>query len=81
MVDRVEARCSAVLLRALQRASRTAVAKFAWHGREQIGLLTVRGTAIALHDLLSPDEIRDPSPAAGPARPAWRMTRSTRPWP
>ncbi|WP_432038641.1 hypothetical protein [Streptomyces cucumeris] len=37
---------------ALERASRVAVARFAWHGRERLGLLRVRGDAIALHGLL-----------------------------
>ncbi|MER5549915.1 Ku protein [Streptomyces sp. NPDC002589] len=51
-----------VLLRmALERASRVAVVRFAWHGRERIGLLRVRGPVIALHGLLWPDEIRDPA--------------------
>ncbi|MFD4973465.1 Ku protein [Streptomyces sp. NPDC058424] len=51
-----------VLLRqALQRASKMAVARYAWHGRERLGLLRVRGDVIALHTLLWPDEIRDPA--------------------
>ncbi|WP_331716852.1 Ku protein [Streptomyces sp. 3214.6] len=41
-----------VLRHALERASRVAVARFAWHGRERLGLLRVRGDAIALHGLL-----------------------------
>jgi DNA end-binding protein Ku len=41
-----------------------AVAKFAWHGRERLGLLRVRGDVIALHGLLWPDEIRDPAAVA-----------------
>ncbi|WP_281155577.1 Ku protein [Streptomyces sp. HYC2] len=54
-----------VLLRqALQRASKVAVARYAWHGRERLGLLRVRGDVIALHALLWPDEIRDPAPVA-----------------
>ncbi|MFD4977398.1 Ku protein [Streptomyces sp. NPDC058424] len=54
-----------VLLRqALQRASKVAVARYAWHGRERLGLLRVRGDVIALHTLLWPDEIRDPARAA-----------------
>ncbi|MGW1622717.1 non-homologous end joining protein Ku [Streptomyces sp. NPDC002172] len=55
-----------VLRHALQRASRVAVARFAWHGRERLGLLRVRGDVIALHALLWPDEIRDPAAAAPP---------------
>ncbi|MFF9128526.1 Ku protein [Streptomyces sp. NPDC014889] len=54
-----------VLLRqALQRAANVAVARYAWHGRERLGLLRVRGDVIALHTLLWPDEIRDPAPVA-----------------
>lgn len=51
---------------ALERASRVAVVRFAWHGRERLDLLRVRGEVIALHGLLWPDEIRDPA-AAFPA--------------
>ena len=54
-----------VLLRqALQRASKVAVARFAWHGRERLGLLRVRGDMIALYGLLWPDEVRDPAQVA-----------------
>ncbi|MGW7410025.1 non-homologous end joining protein Ku [Streptomyces sp. NPDC054833] len=55
-----------VLRHALERASRVAVARFAWHGRERLGLLRVRGDAIALHGLLWPDEIRDPAAVVPP---------------
>ncbi|MEV5084696.1 Ku protein [Streptomyces sp. NPDC056159] len=56
-----------VLLRqALQRASKVAVARYAWHGRERLGLLRVRGDVIALHGLLWPDEIRDPAAVVPP---------------
>ncbi|MFE9454997.1 Ku protein [Streptomyces sp. NPDC006739] len=50
-----------VLRHALARASRVAVVRYAWHGRERLGLLRVRGEVIALHGLLWPDEIRDPA--------------------
>ncbi|MEV6027717.1 Ku protein [Streptomyces sp. NPDC052036] len=50
----------ALLRKALERSSRVAVAKFAWHGRERLGLLRVRDDAIVLHALRWPDEIRDP---------------------
>jgi DNA end-binding protein Ku len=44
-----------VLLRhALQRASKVAVARYAWHGRERLGLLRVRGDVIAMQGLLCP---------------------------
>ncbi|WEO92692.1 Ku protein [Streptomyces sp. FXJ1.172] len=56
-----------VLLRmALERASRVAVVRFAWHGRERVGLLRVRGGVIALHGLLWPDEVRDPAAVVPP---------------
>ncbi|MEU8586032.1 Ku protein [Streptomyces sp. NPDC048664] len=54
-----------VLLRkALARTSKAAVAKFAWHGRERLGLLRVRGEALVLHAMRWPDEIRDPGELA-----------------
>ncbi|MFJ6564698.1 Ku protein [Streptomyces sp. NPDC091412] len=56
-----------VLLRqALQRASKVAVARYAWHGRERLGVLRVRGDVIALHGLLWPDEILDPAAVVPP---------------
>ncbi|MER6527293.1 Ku protein [Streptomyces sp. NPDC001508] len=59
-----------LLLGALRRASKVALATSAWHGRERLGPLRVRGEVIALDALLRPDEIRDPAPAApAPARP------------
>ncbi|MGV9562906.1 non-homologous end joining protein Ku [Streptomyces sp. NPDC003480] len=50
----------ALLRKALERSSKVAVAKFAWHGRERLGLLRVRDEAIVLHAMRWPDEIRDP---------------------
>lgn len=50
-----------LLRRALQRSSRVAIAKYAWHGRERLGMLRVIEDAIALHALKWDDEIRDPS--------------------
>ncbi|MEU9283661.1 hypothetical protein AB0D57_02765 [Streptomyces sp. NPDC048275] len=41
-----------------------AVAKFAWSGRERLGLLRVRDDAIVLHAMRWDDEIRDPSELA-----------------
>ncbi|MFD4976303.1 Ku protein [Streptomyces sp. NPDC058424] len=55
-----------VAVAALERASRVAVARYPWHGRERLGLLRVRGDVIALHGLLWPDEIRDPAAVAPP---------------
>ncbi|MCQ9178363.1 Ku protein [Streptomyces sp. IBSBF 2953] len=49
-----------LLRQALQRSSKVAVAKYAWSGRERLGMLRVRGNAIVLHAMHWPDEIRDP---------------------
>ncbi|OEJ21970.1 Ku protein [Streptomyces agglomeratus] len=50
-----------VLLRqALERSSKVAVAKYAWHNRERLGLLRIKEDAIVLHSLKWPDEIRSP---------------------
>ncbi|MGA5142809.1 Ku protein [Streptomyces azureus] len=68
-----------VLRLALERASRVAVVRFAWHGRERLGLLRVRADVIALHGLLWPDEIRDPA-AVVPPPVIWTKTRSGKPW-
>jgi DNA end-binding protein Ku len=45
---------------ALARSSKVAVAKYAWSGRERLGLLRVREDAIVLHAMRWPDEIRSP---------------------
>ncbi|MFF7966781.1 Ku protein [Streptomyces sp. NPDC007903] len=50
-----------LLTKALSRSSRVAVAKYAWGGRERLGLLRVRGDALVLHAMRWPDEIRDPA--------------------
>ncbi|KFG71343.1 non-homologous end joining protein Ku [Streptomyces mutabilis] len=50
-----------LLRQALGRSSRVAIAKYAWSGRERLGLLRVRDEAIVLHAMRWPDEIRDPS--------------------
>jgi DNA end-binding protein Ku len=50
-----------LLRMALDRSSKVAVAKYAWSGRERLGLLRVRDDAIVLHAMRWPDEIRDPS--------------------
>ncbi|HEY6115624.1 MAG TPA: Ku protein [Candidatus Dormibacteraeota bacterium] len=49
-----------LLRQALERSSKVAVAKYAWSGRERLGLLRVRGDVIVLHAMRWPDEIRDP---------------------
>lgn len=60
----VAAKPYALLRKALERTSKVAVAKFAWHGRERLGLLRVRDEAIVLHAMRWPDEIRDPAELA-----------------
>ncbi|MFH8736405.1 MULTISPECIES: Ku protein [unclassified Streptomyces] len=51
----------------LERNSKAAVARFAWRGRERLGLLRIRGTAaIVLHSMRWPHEIRS-SELAPPA--------------
>ncbi|MFD5489457.1 Ku protein [Streptomyces virginiae] len=49
-----------LLRRALQRSAKVAVAKFAWHNRERLGLLRVLDDVIVLAAMLWPDEIRSP---------------------
>ncbi|MFI6103143.1 Ku protein [Streptomyces sp. NPDC051310] len=57
-----------LLREALKRSARVAIAKFAWHNRERLGLLQVLdGDVIALHAMRWPDEIRDSSAVAPPA--------------
>jgi DNA end-binding protein Ku len=50
-----------LLAMALARSSKVAVAKYAWSGRERLGLLRVKDDVIVLHAMRWPDEIRDPS--------------------
>lgn len=50
-----------LLVQALDRSSKVAVAKYAWSGRERLGLLRVRDDVIVLHAMRWPDEIRDPA--------------------
>ncbi|MEV7002203.1 Ku protein [Streptomyces sp. NPDC093982] len=50
-----------LLREALGRSSRVAIAKWAWHGRERLGMLRVRDEALVLHVMYWPDEIRDPT--------------------
>jgi DNA end-binding protein Ku len=49
-----------LLRMALARSSKVAVAKYAWSGRERLGLLRVREDAIVLHAMRWPDEVRSP---------------------
>ncbi|MFJ4585058.1 non-homologous end joining protein Ku [Streptomyces echinatus] len=50
-----------LLVQALSRSSKVAVAKYAWSGRERLGLLRVRDDVLVLHAMRWPDEIRDPA--------------------
>ncbi|MEU6379592.1 Ku protein [Streptomyces sp. NPDC046909] len=49
-----------LLVQALGRSSKVAVAKYAWSGRERLGLIRVRDDVLVLHAMRWPDEIRDP---------------------
>ncbi|MFB8020777.1 Ku protein [Streptomyces rubiginosohelvolus] len=60
----VAAKPYTLLRRALERSSKVAVAKFAWHGRERLGLLRIREGAIVLHSMKWPDEVRNPDELA-----------------
>lgn len=60
----VAAKPYTLLRRALERSSKVAVAKFAWHGRERLGLLRIREGAIVLHSMKWPDEVRSPDELA-----------------
>ncbi|MEW1923157.1 Ku protein [Streptomyces sp. NPDC088360] len=53
-----------LLRKALERNSKAAVAKFAWHGRERLGLLRVQDDVILLHAMKWDDEVRDPKELA-----------------
>lgn len=53
-----------LLRQALERNSKAAIARFAWHGRERLGLLRVKGDVIVLNAMRWPDEIRSPETLA-----------------
>lgn len=59
--EQVAAKPYKLLAQALARSSKVAVAKYAWAGRERLGLLRVRDDVIVLHAMRWPDEIRDPA--------------------
>ncbi|MFE9451599.1 Ku protein [Streptomyces sp. NPDC006739] len=59
--QQVAAKPYKLLVEALRRSSRVAIAKYAWSGRERLGMLRIRGDALLLQELLWPDEIRDPA--------------------
>ncbi|MFG2275837.1 Ku protein [Streptomyces chartreusis] len=50
-----------LLVQALGRSSKVAIAKYAWSGRERLGVLRVKDDVIVLHAMRWPDEIRDPT--------------------
>ncbi|MEU1408198.1 Ku protein [Streptomyces sp. NPDC005728] len=56
-----------LLVQALGRSSKVAVAKYAWSGRERLGLLRVREGVLVLHSMRWPDEIRSPEELYPPA--------------
>ncbi|WP_408996549.1 non-homologous end joining protein Ku [Streptomyces europaeiscabiei] len=60
----VAAKPYTLLRMALERSTKVAVAKYAWSGRERLGFLRVRDDVIVLHQMLWPDEIRDPAQLA-----------------
>ncbi|MFD4749798.1 Ku protein [Streptomyces rubiginosohelvolus] len=60
----VAAKPYTLLRKALERSSKVAVAKFAWHGRERLGLLRIREGAIVLHSMKWPGEVRNPQELA-----------------
>ncbi|MFF6996439.1 Ku protein [Streptomyces sp. NPDC008313] len=62
----VAAKPYTLLRKALERNAKVAVAKFAWSGRERLGLLRVVDDVIVLHAMKWPDEIRDPVELAPP---------------
>jgi DNA end-binding protein Ku len=59
--SQVAAKPYELLVQALGRSAKVAVAKYAWSGRERLGLLRVRDDFLVLHAMRWPDEIRDPS--------------------
>ncbi|MYY09266.1 Ku protein [Streptomyces sp. SID4919] len=56
----VAAKPYVLLRKALERNAKVAVAKFAWHGRERLGLLRVKDDVLVLHAMKWPDEVRSP---------------------
>ncbi|WP_328458760.1 Ku protein [Streptomyces sp. NBC_00386] len=57
----VAAKPYTLLRQALECSSKVAVAKYAWSGRERLGLLRVRDNVIVLHAMRWSDEICDPA--------------------
>ncbi|MFE9446099.1 hypothetical protein ACFYO2_46015 [Streptomyces sp. NPDC006602] len=67
-------------MQALARSSKVAVAKYAWSGRERLGLPRVRDDVIVLHSMHWPDESATP-PHCSRRRPKCPKRRSTGQWP
>jgi DNA end-binding protein Ku len=59
--EAVAAKPYKLLVQALGRSLKVAVAKYAWSGRERLGLLRVRDDVLVLHAMRWPDEVRDPA--------------------
>ena len=59
--EQVAAKPYKLLVQALGRSSKVAVAKYAWSGRERLGLLRVKDDVLILHAMRWPDEIRNPA--------------------
>ncbi|MFI2138771.1 Ku protein, partial [Streptomyces griseofuscus] len=59
--EQVAAKPYKLLVKALGRSAKAAVAKYAWSGRERLGLLRVKDDVLVLHAMRWPDEIRDPA--------------------
>ncbi|MGW3209262.1 non-homologous end joining protein Ku [Streptomyces sp. NPDC001135] len=59
--SQVAAKPYKLLVQALGRTAKVAVAKYAWSGRKRLGLLRVRDDVLVLHAMRWPDEIRDPT--------------------
>ncbi|MEU5335666.1 hypothetical protein AB0G51_20400 [Streptomyces asoensis] len=62
------------------RAASRSHAKYAWSGRERLGLLQVREGAIVLHAMRWPDEARDPDDLLPPASEVSESERSRARW-
>ncbi|MFD7446713.1 Ku protein [Streptomyces sp. NPDC059909] len=63
----VAAKPYTLLRKALERSSKVAVAKMAFHGRERLGLLRTVGDAILIHMMRWPDEVRSSEELTPPA--------------
>jgi DNA end-binding protein Ku len=62
----IAAKPYALIVQALQRTSKVAIAKFALRDRERLGLLRVKAGVLVLHQLLAADEIRSTDTVAPP---------------